>query len=381
MSMIRTDKAPYPSIALSHPGMSGKNNEDRFAVSAFRLNRGDATPVILAVLSDGIGGHRAGEVAAEIAVERISARVAESRLHHPTALLKDAVVEASEDIRKMAQSDAARQGMGATCVAALIIGKRLFAVTVGDSRLYLMREGGIRKLSTDHTWIQEAIEAGIMQPEEANGHPNAHVIRRYLGSPKPPEVDHRLRLADDETDMQAEDNQGMMLNPGDRILLCSDGLTDLVRDDEILEIFEQNPLDEAGQMLVDLANTRGGHDNITLISVQMPQKVAAGGIPVRRYLTVGCFSVLALGILFVAMVYGWGFISGGFADPTGTPTPPILLTDPLPVVPTPDETRPPTLTLEPPPPVIGPTSTPTLPVILNGGAETITPWPTNTVAP
>jgi PPM family protein phosphatase len=381
MSMIRTDKAPYPSVALSHPGMSGKNNEDRFAVSAFRLNRRDATPVILAVLSDGIGGHRAGEVAAEIAVERISTRVAESRLHHPTALLKDAVVEASEEIRKMARSDAARQGMGATCVAALIIGKRLFAVSVGDSRLYLMRDGGIRKLSTDHTWIQEAIEAGIMQPEEANGHPNAHVIRRYLGSPKPPEVDHRLRLADNETDMQAEDNQGMMLNPGDRILLCSDGLTDLVRDEEILEIFEQNPLDEAGQMLVDLANARGGHDNITLISVQMPQKVTAGGIPLLRYLTVGCLSVIALGILFVAMVYGWGFISGGFTDPTGTPTPPILLTDPLPVVPTPDETRPPTLTLEPPPPVIGPTSTPTPPGILNGDAQTITPWPTNTVAP
>jgi PPM family protein phosphatase len=379
--MIRTDKAPYPSVALSHPGMSGKNNEDRFAVSAFRLNRRDATPVILAVLSDGIGGHRAGEVAAEIAVERISTRVAESRLHHPTALLKDAVVEASEEIRKMARSDAARQGMGATCVAALIIGKRLFAVSVGDSRLYLMRDGGIRKLSTDHTWIQEAIEAGIMQPEEANGHPNAHVIRRYLGSPKPPEVDHRLRLADNETDMQAEDNQGMMLNPGDRILLCSDGLTDLVRDDEILETFEPNPLDEAGQMLVDLANARGGHDNITLISVQMPQKVTAGGVPLLRYLTVGCLSVIALGILFVAMVYGWGFISGGFTDPTGTPTPPILLTDPLPVVPTPDETRPPTLTLEPPPPVIGPTSTPTPPGILNGDAQTITPWPTNTVAP
>jgi PPM family protein phosphatase len=379
--MIRTDKAPYPSVALSHPGMSGKNNEDRFAVSAFRLNRRDATPVILAVLSDGIGGHRAGEVAAEIAVERISTRVAESRLHHPTALLKDAVVEASEEIRKMARSDAARQGMGATCVAALIIGKRLFAVSVGDSRLYLMRDGGIRKLSTDHTWIQEAIEAGIMQPEEANGHPNAHVIRRYLGSPKPPEVDHRLRLADNETDMQAEDNQGMMLNPGDRILLCSDGLTDLVRDEEILEIFEQNPLEEAGQMLVDLANARGGHDNITLISVQMPQKVTAGGVPLLRYLTVGCLSVIALGILFVAMVYGWGFISGGFTDPTGTPTPPILLTDPLPVVPTPDETRPPTLTLEPPPPVIGPTSTPTPPGILNGDAQTITPWPTNTVAP
>jgi PPM family protein phosphatase len=207
-----------------------------------------------------------------------------------------------------------RQGMGATCVAALIIGKRLFAVTVGDSRLYLMREGGIRKLSTDHTWIQEAIEAGIMQPEEANGHPNAHVIRRYLGSPKPPEVDHRLRLADDETDMQAEDNQGMMPECPATAFCCAvtDSLT-WCSDDEILEIFEQNLTGvEAGQMLVDLANARGGHDNITLISVQMPQKVTAGGVPLLRYLTVGCLSVIALGILFVAMVYGWGLvISGG----------------------------------------------------------------------
>jgi PPM family protein phosphatase len=95
---------------------------------------------------------------------------------------------------KWLESDAARQGMGATCVAALIIGRRLYAVTVGDSRLYLMREGTIRQLSTDHTWIQEALEAGILQPEDANGHPNAHVIRRYLGSPKPPEVDHRIAV-------------------------------------------------------------------------------------------------------------------------------------------------------------------------------------------
>jgi PPM family protein phosphatase len=376
--MINTEKAPFPSIALTHPGMSGKNNEDRFAVSAFRLSRRDATPVILAVLSDGIGGHRAGEVAAEIAVERISERVAESRVNHPTTLLKNAVVEASEEIRKMAQSDPSRKGMGATVVAALIIGRRLFAVTVGDSRLYLMRQNSIRKLSTDHTWIQEALEAGIVQPEEAAGHPNAHVIRRYLGSPKPPEVDHRLRLSDDETDMQAEDNQGMTLLPGDRVLLCSDGLTDLVPDEEILEAFEQNSLEEAGQLLIDLANSRGGHDNITLISVEMPQKIAGGGVPLPRYLMIGCLSIIALGILFIAMVYGWGLISGGIEDPTETPTPQILLTDLLPVVPTPNETVLPTLTFEPAPPIIDPTITLSPIVPINGGAETITPWPTNT---
>jgi PPM family protein phosphatase len=377
--MISTETAPYPNVALSHPGMSGKNNEDRFAVSAFRLSRRDATPVILAVLSDGIGGHRAGEVAAEIAVEKISARVAESRLAHPTALLKEAVVEASEEIFKLAHSDADRKGMGATCVAALIIGRRLYAVTVGDSRLYLMRAGNIRQLSTDHTWIQEALEAGLLQPEDAEGHPNAHVIRRYLGSPKPPDVDQRLRLSDDESDMQSEDNQGMTLLSGDRIFLCSDGLTDLVNEDEILDHFERMPLQEAGQALIDLANARGGHDNITLVSIELPQKAAVRGVPLGRYVAVGCLSVLVLGALFIAMVYGWGFISGGFEGPTETPTRQILLTDPLPVAPTPGGTRPPTLTFEPAPPVLGPSATPVPPDIINPGAATITPWPTNTV--
>jgi len=377
--MIPTETAPYPNVALSHPGMSGKNNEDRFAVSCFRLSKRDATPVILAVLSDGIGGHRAGEVAAEIAVERISARVAEGRLTHPTALLSEAVVEASGEIHQMAQSDTDYKGMGATCVAALIIGTRLYAVTVGDSRLYLMRGGAIRQLSTDHTWIQEAIEAGLLQPEDANGHPNAHVIRRYLGSPKPPQVDHRMRLSDAETDMQAEDNQGMNLLAGDRILLCSDGLTDLVHEDEILDHFQRLPLEEAAQALIDLANARGGHDNITLVSVEIPPKVAARRFSLLRLAAIGCLSVLLLGALFVGMVYGWGYLSGEFERPTETPTLPILLTDPLPVAPTPDESRPPTITLEPAPPVLAPTDTPSPAEINEAGAATLTPWPTNTL--
>ncbi|HSV86733.1 MAG TPA: protein phosphatase 2C domain-containing protein [Levilinea sp.] len=377
--MIHTETAPYPSVALTHPGMSGKNNEDRFAVTAFRLSTHNATPVILAVLSDGIGGHRAGEVAAEIAVERISQRVAHSRLAHPTALLKEAVIEASEEISRMAQSDDERKGMGATCVAALIISRRMYAVTVGDSRLYLMRAGGIRQLSTDHTWIQEAIEAGLLQPDDANGHPNAHVIRRYLGSPTPPQVDHRLRLSDSETDLQAEDNQGMILMPGDRILLCSDGLTDLVDEDEILGHFQRLPQEEAAQALIELANTRGGHDNITLVSIEMPQKTTARTFSLLRAAALGCLTILVLGALFTGMVFGWGFFFGNDGRPAQTPTIPILLTDPLPVALTPDETRPPTITLEPAPPIPDLTGTPTPAETADPGAATITPWPTNTI--
>ncbi|MEN4041631.1 MAG: protein phosphatase 2C domain-containing protein [Anaerolineaceae bacterium] len=377
--MIQIETAPYPSVALTHPGLSGKNNEDRFAVSAFRLSRHNSTPVMLAVLSDGIGGHRAGEVAAEVAVERISEQVAHGHLSQPTTLLKEAVIQASEEINQLAQVDEERKGMGATCVAALIVGRRMYAVTVGDSRLYLMRAGGIRQLSTDHTWIQEAIEAGILQPGDVNGHPNAHVIRRYLGSPKPPQVDYRLRLSDRETDLQAEDNQGMSLQPGDRILLCSDGLTDLVNEDEILEHFQRLPLDEAAQALIDLANARGGHDNITLVAVEIPQKTTAHTLTLWRIVRLGCLTILLFGVLFIGMIFGWGFLIGETGRPSPTPTIPILLTDPLPVAPTPDETRPATITVAPVLPDQLPTDTPAATETVMSGAATITPWPTNTM--
>ncbi len=193
--MIRTEKAPYNTVAISHPGMSGKNNEDRFAVSAFRLSNKDATPVLLAVLSDGIGGHRAGEVAAEIAVERISQRVSESKgAQTPVEILGGAVIEVSEEIRKMANENPERKGMGATVAAVLVVGRRLHMVTVGNSRVYLLRNHHLHRLSIDHTWIQEALDSGIITPEEAAVHPNAHIIRRYLGSPTPPAVDTRIRL-------------------------------------------------------------------------------------------------------------------------------------------------------------------------------------------
>lgn len=322
--MIRNEKTHLPVAALTHPGMKGKNNEDRFGVIAFRMKTQPPVPVLLAILSDGIGGHRAGEVASELAVNTIIQYAADSDGKNPQKTLEDAIMYASQAIFEQAQQNHEQVGMGATCASAWIAGDRLYTATVGDSRIYLMRGGDIQQISTDHTWIQEALDNGLIQPDEINGHPNAHVIRRYLGSPTPPEVDFRMRFRGDEEDA----SQGLRLLPDDLLLLCSDGLTDLVSDEEILTAFRSVSLDEAGLHLIDLANERGGHDNITLVAIQVPQaqgaRTTAASTKERalvssRGLIIGCLSVIAIAAVIGALAGGWILFTGG-ASPTQTPT-------------------------------------------------------------
>jgi len=268
--VIPVSEAHLFVVASTHPGMKGKNNEDRFAVAAHRLGQEERTPSLLAVICDGIGGHRAGEVAAEMAVETLCRTVAESDGRQPLVALAQAFSNANQVIREQATSDLAQRGMGATCVCAWVIGFQLFTASLGDSRLFFLRGDTIRQITTDHTWIQEAIDFGALTPEQAVGHPNAHVIRRYLGAQNPMAPDFRLRLQPEETDEQAEANQGMRLLPGDRLLLCSDGLTDLVTKEEMLNALRGRERKAALDYLIDLANSRGGHDNITVITLEMP---------------------------------------------------------------------------------------------------------------
>ena len=185
-------------------------------------------------------------------------------------LLEEAwdVIEASEAIAAHAASNENLNGMGATCATAWVVGDKLHTAYVGDSRIYLIRGGRIQQLTVDHTWVQEAIDKGVLTPEAARQHPNVHVIRRYLGSPTPPEPDFRLKLFNDEGDQHAENNQGLHMMPGDTLLLCSDGLTDLLWNDEILEVIRSKPtLKEASKALIEIANSRGGHDNITVVLI------------------------------------------------------------------------------------------------------------------
>src|SRR3990172_13104080 len=233
--MIPSTPAHLHVAALSHAGMSGKNNEDRYSVKSFVLSKDDSRPSVFALVADGIGGHRAGEVAAELAVNTISMGVAESNAKKPVEILETAVQVASHAISVQSAGKADEEGMGATCACAWVIENKLYTAYVGDSRIYLLRGRYIQRLTIDHTWVQEAYEKGIITLAQMHDHPNVHVIRRHLGGLKLPEVDFRLRIDDEETIEESEQNQGFHLEPGDVILLCTDGLTDLVWDDEILQ--------------------------------------------------------------------------------------------------------------------------------------------------
>jgi protein phosphatase len=257
--------------------MSGKNNEDRFAVATYQLGKNDPRPAALAVVCDGIGGHRAGEVAAELAVQHVSNGVGASNGEAPLKTLQNAIEDASQAIAAHSAGKSDELGMGATCVCAWVIGNQLFTAYVGDSRLYLLRGKHIRRLTKDHSWVQEAMDRGILTERQARDHPNVHVIRRHLGSIKLPQVDLRLYIEGSETDEQALRNQGYALAAGDTLLLCSDGLTDLVEDHELATTVRgQADLKAAAAALVQLANQRGGHDNITVILMSMPRKQESG---------------------------------------------------------------------------------------------------------
>jgi PPM family protein phosphatase len=268
--MIRTSQASIYVAAISHPGLAGRENEDRFAISSYRVSETNPTPSIFAIISDGIGGHLAGEVAAEMAVETISQMVAQSNARHPLEILDQAIQVSSEAISLQARDDTQRLGMGTTCACAWLIGRQLFIASVGDSRIYLLRNGDLVQLTVDHTWIQEAIEKGVLKPEDAPHNPNQHVLRRYLGSSRIPKADTRLRLTKNESDTQARSNQGLDLIPGDLLLLCSDGLTDVVGDHEIEPLVRGLDLQSAAQALVDQATSRKGKDNITVILMLIP---------------------------------------------------------------------------------------------------------------
>jgi PPM family protein phosphatase len=369
--MIKIDKAHLEISAASHPGVTGKKNEDRYGVAPFLTGPKGQTPAVLAVLCDGIGGHRAGEVAAQMGVSIITETVAASDASQPVKTLEGAIRRANHAIYEASLSDQGRKGMGATCACAWVIGDRLYTANLGDSRIYLLREGHILQLSTDHTWIQEAFDAGIIDEAQGETHPNAHVIRRYLGSPTPPHPDFRLWFFEGEGDAEALNNQGLPLTPGDIVLVCSDGLTDLVSDEEIRLMIKAKPLNEVPKALINLANTRGGHDNITVVTLSVPVRSVRGIRKPRQWRwLVGCLAVLALLLVLVGAVYFGGRWQAGRAVPTVTASPTITQPPPTQI---PIEVQ---LTLTP-----SATATPTSLEGLATPRPTITPWPTHTLAP
>jgi len=362
--MIRTERAHLNVVALSHPGMTGKKNEDRYAVSAYRVDAKDAKPSLFAIVSDGIGGHRAGEVAAEITVNTISHLVAQSDARKPLETLAEAISTASLSISTQAQQDPNQQGMGSTCACAWVIDNRIYTASIGDSRIYLLRGEDLYQLTTDHTWIQEALDKGILTPEDVRGHPNVHVIRRYLGSARPPIADVRMRMHPQETDTQALANQGMRIIPGDVILLCSDGLTDLVSDIEIRDLLRIPDARLAAQYMIDLANERGGHDNTTVILLSVPSKAVSPSKKKnarwnKMVLAAAMFFLVALILMSLALLW-WdpNIFTPGSSSPSSTPTTETISS------PLPDGSAMPSVSGTPAPPGT------------DSAQPTYTPWPT-----
>jgi protein phosphatase len=255
--------------------MSGKHNEDYFGMFAWKLD--DQRNFYLGVVADGVGGQSAGEVASRLTVGAIQNYFDQQAQveNNVSAHLGQAIQTANETVHKASLEKPERRGMSTTVAVAAFVNNRLYTAHVGDSRIYLLRDGRLRQISIDHTWAQEAIEAGLLTPEQAKTHPNRNVIRRHLGGQPNVQVDHRLAIEPGQSGQEAVGNQGLALKSSDTILICSDGLTDMISDGALHESLQNHfsDLPSAAQELIDKANRAGGRDNITLIIMQVPGEV------------------------------------------------------------------------------------------------------------
>jgi serine/threonine protein phosphatase PrpC len=206
----------------------------------------------LFVVADGMGGHQAGDVASQNAVRVFSHEYYADPDLDVRASLVRAIKKANAYIHQQAQQVAARAGMGTTIVTAVVRGQELYLANVGDSRAYLMRQGKVSQVTQDHSFVAEQVRAGILTPEEARSHPQRNVITRALGS-KP--------------DVKVDTYSGEVL-PGDSLLLCSDGLSEYVHEDDMLAMLSQYPAEQAISRMIAMANDRGGSDNISVLVVQ-----------------------------------------------------------------------------------------------------------------
>ncbi len=359
--------------AATHAGLVGKQNEDRYAVTSYFVGKNHDIPATFAVLCDGIGGHRAGEVAAEMGVSIITEAVQVGDPSYPLITLRNAISRASRAIFQASQTDHGREGMGSTCACAWVIGNLLYTANLGDSRIYLMRKRHLVQLTTDHTWVQEALDAGMILDVEGENHPNAHVIRRYLGSENDPETDFRLWFFENESDADALENQGFRLEQGDVILLCSDGLTDLVSDEEIRDAIMAFPGEKVPNLLIDIANQRGGHDNTTIILMSfVGRPTSQRKVNRKRRWLVGCLmGLIAISAIAVAVAAGYSWWQGKL-DGMEKSLPTEALTIPA-SFPMPEET-----VISSPTSEISVTAQPTPSTV--PPQPTRTPWPTNTTS-
>jgi protein phosphatase len=239
-------------FSVTDTGRARRNNED--AVALDEAGR-------IAVLADGMGGYNAGEVASQMAAERVRAELAE-RLRPlgatPTdadlrAALLDAVDDANRAVYDAATTVPEYAGMGTTLVVAVYRGDKVWLGHIGDSRAYRFRNGHLEQLTRDHSLLQEQIDAGLISAEQAAYSMHKNLVTRAVG-------------VDEVVDLEVHDHP---VEPGDVLLMCSDGLSDMLADEQIAQLLRTNDsLADAGAMLVQAANAAGGRDNIAVVLVR-----------------------------------------------------------------------------------------------------------------
>lgn len=245
------------AFGLSHVGRQRQHNEDSFLV---------ADDALLFLVADGMGGHAAGEIASRIAVDSISEFITHTQeddgtwphaydenYRRSTNRLMAAVRMANTRVLEAMRKDARLRGMGTTIVACLADNDTMSFAHVGDSRAYLIRDKQLSRITNDHSWVFEQVQAGMLTEAEAEKHPLRNVITRALGG--------ALQVTPDASEVAAK--------PGDVFLLCSDGLTGMVPEEEILRVVtETQDIEDACQQLIEAANERGGLDNVTAVLVK-----------------------------------------------------------------------------------------------------------------
>ncbi len=246
------------ATGLSDVGIIRSHNEDCFEIDPENQ---------VFVVADGMGGHSHGEIASRIAVEAIRDFVAKTADHDATLpfdldprigrhsnRIKAAIRIAHDKVLKAIRQDASLHGMGTTVVGLLVDGDSAAIAHVGDSRCYRLRDGKLELLTQDHTWVNEQVVAGFLSEEQARVHPLKNVVTRALGGDADVEVDVRE----------------WKVAPGDLFLLCSDGLTTMLNDHEILDRLKGSSRleDQCGRLVRD-ANSRGGYDNVSVVLVHI----------------------------------------------------------------------------------------------------------------
>ena len=242
--------------ARSDVGCERENNEDSYLYWEPADDEEFKRKGRLAIIADGMGGHEGGLEASRLAVETVREIYDSGFLDDPRAMLIEGFAAAHARILDFAERHPAFYGMGTTCTALVVRGPELYFAHVGDSRLYRMREGRIERLTRDHSYVGRLVESGLVRAEDAEKHPQRHILTAALGA---------------GLELGVDGGEPGQVQAGDDLLLCTDGLWGVVTEEELETALRSTPPAECCTALVKLARLRGGPDNITLQVLRVGQ--------------------------------------------------------------------------------------------------------------